>query len=294
MWYNVFSINGEIGVFKFLGKKFKELFKGKVDEEQLEKLEQLFYEADLGAQASSDLTDFVRSLYKKNSKITADEIIQEIKRELLSQLSGIEVPPYEEGKPHIILIVGVNGNGKTTTIAKLANLYRSQGKSVLVGAADTFRAAAIDQLEMWAKRLNIEIVKGKPGGDPAAVAFDAVAAAKSRGIDIVLIDTAGRLHTKNDLMHELQKVHRVAKPHETLLVLDATIGQNGVEQAATFHKFTPLSGLILTKIDGTAKGGTAIAIQKKLQLPIRYFGSGEQVSDFAPYDAQTYINNLIT
>jgi len=280
-------------MFKFLGQKFRELFKGKVDEEQLEALEQLFYEADLGAETSADLTNKVRTLYKNNPKISSDEILKEIKSQLVAQLKAIPFVQEERGSPHVILIVGVNGNGKTTTIAKLANHYKKEGKSVLVAAGDTFRAAAIEQLEMWAKRIGVEIVKSKPGADPASVAFDAVAAAKSRGIDIVIIDTAGRLHTKNDLMRELEKIKRVSKPHETLLVLDATIGQNGVEQAATFHKFTPLSGLILTKVDGTAKGGAALAIQKKLQLPIRFFGNGEQVGDFAPFNAETYVQNLI-
>ncbi len=280
-------------MFKFLGKKFKELFKGKVDKEKLEELEQLFYEADLGPQMSMELTDLARKLYKKNSKITPEQILTAVKEELISQLKEVPKTSVEINSPHVILIVGVNGNGKTTSIAKLAKHYKDQGKSVLVGAADTFRAAAIDQLEMWAKRVGVEIVKSSPGADPASVAFDAVAAAKSRNIDIVLLDTAGRLHTKHDLMHELEKVKRVSKPDETLLVLDATIGQNGVEQAATFHKFTPLSGLILTKVDGTAKGGTALAIQKKLKLPIRYFGYGEKVEDFALFDAQNFVDNLI-
>lgn len=281
-------------MFKFLGEKLKNIFTKKVDEESLEELEKLFYESDLGAKESSDLTNFVRQLYKKNPKITSEEILSKIKAELLGQLQA--VPPLKPGvhAPHVILIVGVNGNGKTTTLAKLARYYQLQGKSVLVAAADTFRAAAIDQLEKWAERLNVEIVKGKAGSDPAAVAFDAVAAAKSRGIDIVLIDTAGRLHTKNDLMRELEKVHRVSKPHETLLVLDATIGQNGVEQASNFHKFTPLSGLILTKVDGTAKGGSVIAIQKKLRLPICYLGSGERVEDFAPFDANRFLDSLFS
>ena len=281
-------------MFKFLGQKFRELFKGKVDEEKLEKLEQLFYEADLGVQTSAKLTDQVRKLYQKNPKISVDEILKEIKSELLSEFKTIPVASDEKAKPHVILIVGVNGNGKTTSIAKLAHYYKSQGKSVLVAAGDTFRAAAIDQLAMWASRIGIEIVKAKPGADPASVAYDAVEAAKSRSIDIVLIDTAGRLHTKNDLMGELEKIKRVSRPHETLLVLDATIGQNGVEQAATFHKFTPLSGLILTKVDGTAKGGAALAIQKKLQLPIYFCGTGEKVTDFAPFNAQTYVDQLIS
>lgn len=231
-------------MFKYFGDKFRQLFKGKVDEETLEKVEELFFEADLGARTSEELTDRVRSLYQKNSKISYTEILDEIKKELVGKLGAIETAELK-GSPHVVLIVGVNGNGKTTSIAKLAQRYKSEGKSVLIAAADTFRAAAIDQLETWAERLGVTLVKGKPGGDPAAVAFDAIEAAKTRGIDVVLIDTAGRLHTKTDLMHELEKICRVSgkaldgAPHETLLVLDATIGQNGVEQAQTFHQFTP-------------------------------------------------------
>lgn len=280
-------------MLKFLGQKFRSLFKGKIDEEQLEELEQLFYEADLGVQTSADLTNKVREIYKKNPQISADEILKNIKEELVTQLKLAPTASVERGSPHVVLIVGVNGNGKTTSIAKLAKYYQDLGKSVLVAAGDTFRAAAIEQLEMWAKRLGIDIVKAQPGSDPASVAYDAVEAAKSRGIDIVLIDTAGRLHTKQDLMRELEKIKRVSKPHETLLVLDATVGQNGIEQAATFHQFTPLSGLILTKVDGTAKGGAALAIQKRLQLPIRFCGTGEKVTDFGPFNAEQYVENLM-
>lgn len=284
-------------MFKYLGNQLRNLFKGKVDEEMLDKVEELFFQADLGAHTSQELTDHVRQLYKKNSKISYNDILSEIKKQLVAKI-GTHAPTPIAPSPHVILIVGVNGNGKTTTIAKLAHRYRSEGKSVLIAAADTFRAAAIDQLELWAKRLGVDLVKGAPGSDPAAVAFDAITAAKNRGIDIVLIDTAGRLHTKQDLMQELEKVRRVCNkaqagsPHETLLVLDATIGQNGIEQALTFHKFTPLSGLILTKLDGTAKGGTAIAIQNKLQLPIRYIGTGEAAADLQPFHPENFVNEL--
>lgn len=286
-------------MFKYLGKQLRNLFKGNINEEMLESVEELFFEADLGARTSAELTSSVRELYKKNSKISYNEILSEIKKELTAKLSLPTAKP-PQGSPHVILIVGVNGNGKTTSVAKLAHRYKSEGKSVLIAAADTFRAAAIDQLELWAKRLDMEIVKGAPGSDPAAVAFDAITAAKARGIDIVLIDTAGRLHTKEDLMGELNKVRRVCNkamegsPHETLLVLDATIGQNGVEQATTFHKFTPLSGLILTKLDGTAKGGTAISIQNKLQLPIQFIGTGESHQDFKPFCPEQFVNDLLS
>ena len=283
-------------MFKFLGKKIRELFKGKVDEEMIDTLEELFYQSDLGGAASSELAEHVRRLSKKNA--SSEEILKGIKEELLQQLLAIPASVCDNGSPHVILIVGVNGNGKTTTVAKLAHLYQKEGKKVLIAAADTFRAAAIDQLEKWAEKAGCGLVKGRPGSDPAAVVFDAIEAAKSRGCDIVLVDTAGRLHTKTDLMKELEKIRRVCgkalpgAPHETLLVLDATIGQNGVDQAAVFHKFTPLSGLVLTKLDGTAKGGTAIAIQKKLQLPVKYIGTGETIEAFSPFNPEEFVSAL--
>ena len=284
-------------MFKFLGKKIRDLFKGKVDEEALDRLEELFYQADLGSHMSAELTEKVRSLYKKNPNLTSEEILAEIKKDLLAELTQLPFSPVK-GNPHVILIVGVNGNGKTTSVAKLAYHFHNTGKKVLIAAADTFRAAAIDQLEKWVGKIGVSLVKGKPGSDPAAVVFDAIEAAKNRGCDIVLIDTAGRLHTKTDLMKELEKIHRVSgkafpgAPHETLLVLDATIGQNGVDQALIFHQFTPLTGLILTKMDGTAKGGTAIAIQKKLRLPIAYIGTGETLEAFEPFNPKAFVDDL--
>lgn len=287
-------------MFKLLGKKIRDLFKGKVDEEALERLEELFYQADLGSQTSADLTEKVRLLYKKNPNLSSDEILAEVKQDLQAELIQIPASSRIVGNPHVVLIVGVNGNGKTTSVAKLAYHFHQAGKKVLIAAADTFRAAAIDQLEKWAGRIGVDIVKGKHGSDPAAVVFDAIEAAKNRGCDIVLVDTAGRLHTKTDLMKELEKIHRVSgkalpgAPHETLLVLDATIGQNGVEQAMIFHKFTPLTGLILTKMDGTAKGGTAIAIQKKLRLPITYIGTGETLEAFERFDPKAFVDDLFS
>jgi len=285
-------------MFKYLGKKIRELFRGKVDEESVEKLEELFYHADLGSALSAELTEKVRTLSRKKPNLTSEEILFDVKQNLLAQLAAIPKLSVTQGKPHVILIVGVNGNGKTTSVAKLAFYLQKQGKKVLIAAADTFRAAAIEQLEKWSTQTGAALVKGRPGSDPAAVVFDAIEAAKSRGCDCVLVDTAGRLHTKTDLMKELEKIHRVSgkaypgAPHETLLVLDATIGQNGVEQAATFHQFTPLTGLILTKLDGTAKGGTAIAIQKRLQLPIKYIGTGESLGDLQIFDPHTFVSAL--
>lgn len=281
----------------FLGKKIRSLFGKTIDEHTLEELEQLFFEADLGAVLSEELTEKVKTLFKKNPKITSDEVLDALKKDLVEQLNQIP-KPRNEGKPFVVLIVGVNGNGKTTSIAKLAKMYHDLGKKVLVGAADTFRAAAIEQLDLWCERIQVEIVKGKPKSDPAAVAFDAVQAGVSRQQDVVIIDTAGRLHTKTDLMQELQKIHRVigkalpSAPHQTLLVIDATIGQNGIEQAQLFHKFTPLTGLILTKLDGTAKGGGVIAIQKKLNIPVMYVGVGEGMNDLKPFNAEEFVNSL--
>lgn len=289
-------------MFKFfknlgLGKKIRSLFQKKVDEDAIEELEKLFFEIDLGSEIAAELTEKVRTLYRKKSDMSSDEAIDVIKKNLIQSI-GQNASSFLVGKPHVILVIGVNGNGKTTTVAKLAHFYKSQGKKVLIAATDTFRAAGIDQLEIWASRLDVDIVKGKSMSDPAAVAFDAIQAGKARGSDIVIIDTAGRLHTRDDLMQELEKIRRVmgkaypGAPHETLLVLDATVGQNGVNQAMTFHQFTPITGLILTKLDGTAKGGTSISIQKKLNLPIKFIGVGESLSDLEVFDAPAFVNSL--
>jgi fused signal recognition particle receptor len=198
----------------------------------------------------------------------------------------------------VILVVGVNGVGKTTSIGKLAHVLRAQGKTVLMGAADTFRAAAIEQLEIWGDRTGVEVIKNKPGGDPSAVLFDALHAAQARKIDYVIIDTAGRLHTKSNLMDELSKMRRTAQrfiasaPHETLLVMDATTGQNGLQQARLFTQSAGVTGIVLTKLDGTAKGGIVVAISKELGLPVRYVGVGEKVGDLLPFKAEDFVNSL--
>lgn len=280
-----------------IGNKLRTLFQGPIDEDALERLEEILYEADLGAEYSRELTEKVRQKLKKDPSIKSEVLIDEIRQEILHNLKKHE--RHEEiQSPHVILIVGVNGNGKTTSIAKLAHHYHHAGKKVILGAADTFRAAATEQLETWAHRLQVDVVKGNPKSDPASVVFDTVSAGISRKADIILIDTAGRLHTKTPLMQELEKIKRTCKkvmpssPHETLLVLDATTGQNAVDQAQTFHKFTPITGLILTKLDGTAKGGAAIAIQRKLGIPIKFIGVGESVEDLQPFDAETFVNAL--
>ncbi|HSX11801.1 MAG TPA: signal recognition particle-docking protein FtsY [Chlamydiales bacterium] len=280
-----------------LSKKIRALFSHALDEQTFDHLEQIFYEADLGAATSAELVDKVRLLYRKDPKITTDQILSFIKQDLLRTFPPLS--PSPSASPHVILLVGVNGSGKTTTLAKLAAHYARQKKKVLVAAGDTFRAAAVEQLETWAKRVGVDLIKSQPNSDPSGVAFDALAAAKARHIDIVLIDTAGRLQTKTDLMHELAKVRRVCQkqipeaPHETLLVLDATVGQNALDQAQIFHQFTPISGIVLTKLDGTAKGGIAVAIQKQLNIPIRWIGTGEAAEDLAPFHPSTYIDALL-
>ena len=230
--------------------------------------------------------------------------VQELKRllkeELLAILNAADTRPVQrvDGTPEVILVVGVNGTGKTTTIGKLAQVFRSQGKGVLLCAADTFRAAAIDQLEIWGQRTGTEVIKTKPGGDPAAVLFDALQAATARQVDYVIVDTAGRLHTKTSLMSELEKMRRTAQriipgaPHETLLVMDATTGQNGLQQARLFTQSAGVTGIVLTKLDGTAKGGVVVAISRELGLPVRFVGVGEKVGDLLPFDPKEFVDSL--
>lgn len=277
------------------------LFKGPLTEETLDQLEQILYEADVGSACTLELVEHTRLFVKKHKDASLDQILHLLHEKSLEILStprtALPKTP-QAGEPRIVLVVGVNGSGKTTTIAKLARKLQQEGKSVLLAAGDTFRAAAIEQLAIWAERLSIPLIKSVPGGDPAAVAFDAVTAAKARGIDLVLIDTAGRLQNKTDLMHELEKVGRVIKkvvpeaPHETLLVLDATTGQNGLDQAKTFHSFTPLTGIILTKLDGSAKGGVILSIYKELGVPIDWVGVGEGLDDLLPFDPVAYADAL--
>lgn len=279
------------------------LFGGSWNEETLEELEQILYEADLGSGVAMELVDETRIYLKKHKEATSEEILDFLRSKSLEMLEiSPKVTPKTptESDPRIILVVGVNGSGKTTSIAKIASQLQDEGQNVMVAAGDTFRAAAIDQLATWAERLEIPIVKSSPGGDPAAVAFDAVSAAKARGIDTLLIDTAGRLQNKTDLMRELEKVVRVIQkvcpnaPHETLLVLDATTGQNAVDQAEVFNTFTPLSGLVLTKLDGSAKGGIVLSIYHKLGIPVEYVGVGEGVDDLMPFDKVAYLDALFS
>lgn len=282
--------------------KLTALFKRPMNEETLEELERILFEADLGSKCALSFTDRIQKFAKKNKEASVKDFIDEMKsyaKEILNRETQIAA---KEPSSHVkmLLIVGVNGSGKTTSCAKLAKRFKTEGKSVLLAAGDTFRAAAIEQLEIWSQRLKIDIVKGQSGGDPSSVIFDALSAAKARNIDVVIADTAGRLQSKTDLMHELEKVRRVCKkfdenaPHETLLVLDATTGQNALDQAKIFNEFTPLDGLILTKLDGSAKGGIILAIREELNIPIKYIGVGESMDDLMPFDPDEYIEALFS
>lgn len=269
-----------------------------ISEQVWEDLEMVLIEADVGVDTSVDLVTRLRQKAAAGEVSTVDDLREALKSEILSLLAWEEVWP-RVARPQVWLIVGVNGTGKTTTVAKLAAHYRKEGLTALAGAADTFRAAAIEQLKAWGERIGFEVVAHQPGADPGAVAFDAVSAAVARGLDMVLIDTAGRLHTRHNLMEELKKVVRAAgralpgAPHEVLLVLDATTGQNGLAQARHFRDAVGVTGLILTKLDGTARGGIVVAIARSLGLPVRFVGVGEGQEDLVPFDPQAYVKILL-
>lgn len=280
-----------------LGNRLRALFSGSINEDTLEKLEQMLYESDLGVKTAAELTQKIRDLHRTTPSIDAEGIMAAMRDEVVSILNrqpGHLIEAKQGEGPTVILIVGVNGNGKTTSVAKLAKRLTDDGRKVLIAAADTFRAAAVEQLETWAKKLDVALVKGHAKSDPAAVVFDAATAAKARNVDVLIIDTAGRLHTKTNLMQELEKIKRScnkiipSSPHETLLVLDATTGQNAVDQAHTFNQFTPISGLILTKLDGTAKGGIVVSIQRELGIPVKFIGVGENIDDLQTFQAEAF------
>lgn len=271
------------------------------DEASLERMEETLIAADVGVRASQKLMDALRRQSPNGSDDLAKVMtsrLQEAMVQLLQSSSTTPKLPPLTVRPWVVIFLGVNGVGKTTTIGKLAAQYQRTGKKVLLVAADTFRAAAIEQLEVWAQGIGVDIVKHRPGADPSAVVFDGIQAAKSRGIDVLLIDTAGRLHTKVHLIEELKKIRRVITreqpdaPHETLLVLDATTGQNGLQQARVFKEAADITGIVLTKLDGTAKGGVIISIQEELGIPVRYIGVGEEVEDLQPFDAETFARAL--
>ena len=302
-----------------LSESVDNLFLGerKIDPALLKQLETALLSADLGVKPTREILDAVREKLDRNALSDSSQLKREIKSHIIRILNmsdrkavdnapgAVDSAPATNlaaskngSGPRVIFIVGVNGAGKTTSIGKLANRLRTEGLSVVLCAADTFRAAAVEQLEIWAHRNGVEVIKQKSGADPAAVVYDALAAAKARGADAVIVDTAGRLHTKSNLMAELEKMKRTAAkvipgaPHDVLLVLDATTGQNGLAQAREFTSTVSVTGIILTKLDGTAKGGIVVAISRELGLPIRFVGTGEQINDMVPFDAETYANSL--
>lgn len=302
-----------------LAAHVEELLTGerRIDPALLGELERALLAADLGVHTTREILEAVRDQVARQTLSDGAQLKEELKRQLLAILaatprSAAGAPPAlpegagdgaplaenARGEPRVIFLVGVNGTGKTTTIGKLAHRLRQEGRSVLLCAADTFRAAAIEQLEVWAKRTGAELVKQKPGADPAAVVYDALAAARARSTEAVIVDTAGRLHTKSNLMAELEKMRRTAAklipgaPHDVLLVMDATTGQNGLAQGREFTAAVGITGIVLTKLDGTAKGGIVVAIARELGLPIRFVGTGEKVQDLVPFDPRTFVNSL--
>lgn len=275
-------------------------FSKEIDRNTLDDLEATLIGADLGSTTTHQVLEKLRERADRKQIKDVEELKRLLKDELLSILNAANTPPVEreEGVPEVVMVVGVNGTGKTTTIGKLAQTVRSDGKTVLLCAADTFRAAAIEQLEVWGQRTGTEVIRTKTGGDPAAVLYDALEAANARHVDCVIVDTAGRLHTKTNLMAELEKMRRTAQrlipgaPHEVLLVIDATTGQNGLQQAKLFTDTAAVTGVVLTKLDGTAKGGVVVAIARELGLPVRYVGVGEKASDLLPFDPKEFVDSL--
>jgi fused signal recognition particle receptor len=271
------------------------------DEESLDAMEESVIAADVGVKAVDKLMNVLRDESPSGREDLDQEMSSRLQAAMVEMLNGSAPRPKTAPfsvRPWVVIFLGVNGVGKTTTIGKLAAQYREAGKKVLLVAADTFRAAAIEQLDAWAQRAGVDMVKHRPGSDPSAVVFDGIQAARNRGVDVVLIDTAGRLHTKVHLIEELKKIRRVIAreqpdaPHETLLVLDATTGQNGLQQARVFKEATDISGIVLTKLDGTAKGGVIISIQEELKVPVQYIGVGEEIEDLQPFDANRFVQAL--
>jgi fused signal recognition particle receptor len=273
--------------------------KKEIDADLLEELEYTLITADLGVKTVNDILERIRERVDRKLTGDANEIRSLIREQLLEILRASETPVHVVAHPPaVVMVVGVNGAGKTTTIGKLAHRFLGEGRKVLLCAADTFRAAAIEQLEIWAQRSGVDMIRQKTGSDPSAVVFDALNAAKARHVDYVIVDTAGRLHTKDNLMAELEKMRRTSQrvipgsPHEVWLVLDATTGQNGLEQARKFTESSGVTGIVLTKLDGTAKGGVVVAIARELNLPIRYVGVGEKIDDLLPFEPEKFIESL--
>lgn len=270
-----------------------------INEDTWDELEAVLIQADLGAETALSIVARLQEVVNEKGLTRADELQASLREDLIHRIDPPLTINLSQNKPTIILLVGVNGSGKTTTAAKLGKLYSNQGKRVLLAAADTYRAAAVDQLQIWGQRLNLPVIAGQPNADPGSVAFDAVQAAGSRGVDILLIDTAGRLHTRFNLMEELKKVYRVVgkampgAPHAIWLVLDATTGQNALAQARAFKEAVKVTGIILAKLDSSAKGGMAFAIQKELGLPILFAGLGEKPEDLTPFDREAFVDGIL-
>ena len=271
-----------------------------VDEGMLEELEEVLVASDLGVREAAEFVSRVRAEAKRTGALSGQDVRALLRRFLEETLAGAAAPLNVDGAPSVILMLGVNGAGKTTSTGKLAAALRASGKSVLLAAADTFRAAAVEQLEEWGRRAGAEVIRQGAGADPAAVVFDAVKAAAARGVDVLLVDTAGRLHTKSNLMDELAKLKKVVArqlpgaPHECLMVLEASTGQNALAQARLFHEAVGLTGLVLTKLDGTAKGGIVVRIYRELGVPIKLIGVGEQLDDLQPFDPKAFVDTLIS
>ena len=311
--FNIFSKDKKDSLDKGLEKTKSSLFgkltravagKSKVDDEVLDNLEEVLVTSDVGVDTTLKIIDRIEARVSKDKYVNASELNMILKEEIADlleenntgDLEGFQIPEHEG--PYVIMVVGVNGVGKTTTIGKLANQFKAMGKSVLLGAADTFRAAAVDQLKIWAERVNVPIVQQGMGADPASVAFDTLKSAKSNNADVVLIDTAGRLHNKINLMNELSKIKRVmdkqieGAPHEVLLVLDGSTGQNAFEQAKQFSAATEITSLAITKLDGTAKGGVVIGISDQLKVPVKYIGVGEKIGDLQIFNRHEFVDSL--
>jgi fused signal recognition particle receptor len=285
-----------------LNAPIEDLVKGKkeISPEMLEELEAIMIGADVGVNTTNDILNSIRDQVSRQTLQDAAQLHSTVKAELRKILTVNDAAPREvpDGEPFVIFVVGVNGVGKTTTIGKLANRFKKEGKAVMLCAADTFRAAAIEQLEVWSKRSDVPLVRQNQGSDPSAVLHDALRSAKAKNTNVVIVDTAGRLHTKHNLMSELEKMTRVGKkevpsaPHEVLLVMDATTGQNGLMQAKEFTKSAGVTGIVLTKLDGTAKGGVVIAIAREMKIPIRFVGVGEQIDDLVEFSADDFVESL--
>jgi len=275
---------------------------GRLDDEVIDEIEAVLIQADVGVETAIEIIDELRERLHQERVDGPEEVMRLLQEQVVEAVSldgeGLPIDGELPGRPYVILVVGVNGTGKTTTVGKLAKQYVDAGKKVLVAACDTFRAAAIPQLEIWAERAGVDMVRSQQGADPAAVAFDALAAARARGMDVLIVDTAGRLHTKVNLMEELKKIRRsLAKqnlqaPHETLLVLDATTGQNTLSQAREFHQAAALTGLVLTKLDGTAKGGIVVALRREMGIPVKMIGVGEGLDDLQPFEGEAFARAL--